>query len=138
LQNAVEFLANLMIPKSQHNYPLATQEFQARSMANLSDVILMPATVQFDRKLCSRTVKIQGVAVQRMLPTKFATGKISVPQIAKECAQCQLPSFPTNERDSRRIILVPNAIFEKQDYHPSPQSSPRKRGEARDISNLGY
>ena len=48
---------------------------------------------------------------------------------AKGCAQCQLSSFATNERDSRRIILVTIGIFEKQDY-PSPQSSPRTRGEA--------
>jgi hypothetical protein len=34
---------------------------------------------------------------------------------AKECAQCRLPSFTTNERDSRRIILATHAVFEKQD-----------------------
>ena len=51
-----------------------------------------------------------------------ADGEICSPQnfgsanAAKECAHCQLPSFATNERDSRRIILVTNAIFEKQDY----------------------
>jgi hypothetical protein len=34
---------------------------------------------------------------------------------AKERAPDRLPSFATNERDSRRIILVTNAIFEKND-----------------------
>jgi hypothetical protein len=48
---------------------------------------------------------------------------------AKECAQCRFPSCVTNEHDSRRIILVTNAIFEKQDYpHLNPLSA--KRGEA--------
>src|ERR1700730_10796774 len=34
---------------------------------------------------------------------------------AKECAQCQLPSFVTSERDSLRIILVLDAVSEKRD-----------------------
>jgi hypothetical protein len=65
---------------------LATQEFRARSIVNLSDVIVMTATVQFDRELCGRTVEIQDVAVQRMLLARFVTGKISVPQMAPKNA----------------------------------------------------
>jgi hypothetical protein len=45
---------------------------------------------------------------------------------AKVCAQDRLLSFATNERDSRRIILLTSTVSES----PSPQSSPRKRGEA--------
>jgi hypothetical protein len=41
----------------------------------------MPATVQFDRKLCCRTIEIQDVAVQRMLTAKFVARKISVPEM---------------------------------------------------------
>jgi hypothetical protein len=41
----------------------------------------MAATVQFDRDLCDRTIKIQDVAVQRMLTAKFVTCKISVSQV---------------------------------------------------------
>ncbi len=50
---------------------------------------------------------------------------------AKECAQCRLPSCVTNEHDSRRIILVTNAIFEKQDFTPhlSPLPLAKGRGE---------
>jgi hypothetical protein len=81
LQDAVEFLANLMIPKPQHNDPLANQKFRPRSIANLSDTIVMPATVQFDRELCDRTIEIQNVAVQWMLTAKFVACKISVPQM---------------------------------------------------------
>jgi hypothetical protein len=42
-----------------------------------------------------------------------------------------LPSFAANEPDSQRIILFTSAVSEReQTNHPSPQSSPRKRGEA--------
>ena len=67
LQDAVEFLANLMIPKLQHNDPLASQKFRPISISNLCDTIVMATTVQFDRELCGRTIEIQDVAVQRML-----------------------------------------------------------------------
>src|SRR6266700_7889923 len=70
-----------MIPKPQHNDPLASQKFRARSVANLSDTIVMPATVQFDRELCGRTIEIQDVAIQWMLTAKFVACKISVPQM---------------------------------------------------------
>ena len=59
---------------------------------------------------------------------------------AKECAPDRLLSFATNERDSRRIILLTSAVFERQSpltFHlrrrlrRDKQSSPRKRSEAR-------
>ena len=56
---------------------------------------------------------------------------------AKECARCRLPSFAANEPDSQRIILVTNAISEKQHYTPSPRSSPRKLGEADEYIHAG-
>src|SRR5439155_12681607 len=85
-QDAVEFLANLMIPKPQHNDPLASQKFRPRSIANLSATIVMPATVQFDRELCGWTIGIQDVAVQRVLTAKFVACKISVPQMPPKSA----------------------------------------------------
>jgi hypothetical protein len=81
LQDAVEFLVNLMIPKSEHNNPFASQKLRSRSIANLSGAIVMPTTVQFDRELCGRTIEIQNVAVQWMLTAKFVACKISVPQM---------------------------------------------------------
>jgi hypothetical protein len=62
------------------------QECRARSIANLSDTIVMPATVQFDRALRGRTVEIQDVAVQRMLTAKFVACKVSVPQMPPKYA----------------------------------------------------
>jgi hypothetical protein len=81
LQDAVEFLANLMIPKSEHNDPVASQKFRSRSIANLSGAIVMPTTVQFDRELCGRTIEIQDVTADWMLTSKFVACKISVPQM---------------------------------------------------------
>ncbi len=52
-----------MIPKPQHNDPLTSQKFRPRSIANLSDTIVMPATVQLDCELCGRTIEIQNVTV---------------------------------------------------------------------------
>jgi hypothetical protein len=45
LQDAVEFSANLMIPKPQHYDSFASEEFRPRSVANLRDTIVMPATI---------------------------------------------------------------------------------------------
>jgi len=81
LQDAVEFLANLMIPKSEHNDPFSNQRFRSRSIANLSGAVVMPTTVQFDRELCGRTIEIQDVTAEWMLTAKFVACKISVPQM---------------------------------------------------------
>jgi hypothetical protein len=91
----------------------------------------MPATIQFDRELCGRTIEIQDVGVQRMLASKFVACKISVPQMTpKNALRVRCLLFATNERDSRRIILVTDAIFEKQEYTPHLNPLSAKRGEA--------
>ena len=51
--------------------------------------------------------------------------------VAKECVQAQWPSVAAMERAPQRFILIINAFLEKSVYvRPSPQSSPRKRGDA--------
>jgi hypothetical protein len=51
--------------------------------------------------------------------------------VAKECAQVESPSLAAIERDSQRFILTIEGIFRKAFTNaPSPQSSPRRRGEA--------
>ena len=98
----------------------------------------MPITVQFDRELCGRTIEIQDVN-SRM----DADGEICSLQnfgssnAAKECAQCRLPSFSTNEPDSRRVILVIIVTSEKQDYTPHLNPLPAKRGEAEESVHAG-
>ena len=109
-----------MIPKPQHNDPLASQKFRARSIANLANTIVMPATIQFDRELCGRTIEIQDIAVQWMLTAEFVSlQNFGSANVTKECVQCRLPSFATNERGPRKAILVTPATFKKQDYMPA-------------------
>jgi hypothetical protein len=55
--------------------------------------------------------------------------------VAKEYVQAQSPSFAVSERDPRRLILTVNAPSEKCGC-PSPQSSPRQRGEAEERSAM--
>jgi len=62
-QDAVEFLANLMIPKPQYKDSLTSEKFRPCSIANLTRTIVMPTTVQFDRELRGRTIEIQYVTV---------------------------------------------------------------------------
>jgi hypothetical protein len=56
---------------------------------------------------------------------------------AKECAQCRLPSFATNEPDSRRIILVISITSERQDYTPHLNPLPAKWGEPAESVHAG-
>jgi hypothetical protein len=39
----------------------------------------MPAAIQLDSQLYARTIEIQDVTVERMLPAKFVAREISVP-----------------------------------------------------------
>jgi hypothetical protein len=66
-----------------------------------------------------------------MLTPKFVSRKISIPgDVARECAQCLLPFFATCQRGSRKTTVAAKLILKRRTKNPSPQSSPRKRGEA--------
>jgi hypothetical protein len=86
LQDTVEFLVNLMIPTAQHDDPLASQKFRTHSIANLSDAIIMPVTIQLDSELGGGAIEIKDIAVQGMLTAKFVACKISVPQVSPKNA----------------------------------------------------
>jgi hypothetical protein len=79
LQNAVEFLANLMIPESDDGDSPASQQLRSRPIPNLARTIVMPAAVQFDRELRGRTVKIEDITINWMLAAKLVACKIPVP-----------------------------------------------------------
>jgi hypothetical protein len=68
-----------MIPESQNSDSMASQEFRPRSIATLIRTVVMPAAIQLDSQLCARTIEIQDVTVERMLPAKFVAREISVP-----------------------------------------------------------
>ncbi len=68
-----------MIPESQHNHSMASQEFRSRPAANFACTIVMSTAIQFDGQLCVETIEFQNVIVERMLATKFVACEISVP-----------------------------------------------------------
>jgi len=68
-----------MIPESQHDDSMASEEFRARSIANFTGTVVMSSAVLFDSQLCARTIEIQDVFVERMLAAKFVVGEISIP-----------------------------------------------------------
>src|SRR5437667_3695333 len=65
------------------------------------------------------------------------SGSVSV---AKEYVPAPSPSFAAIENDPQRLILTLNASSEKSfpPDAPSPQSSPRKRGEAEQRSPVTF
>ena len=66
------------------------------------------------------------VDVEIYIPRNF--GSVSV---AKEYVRAQSHSFAAIERDPQRFILMPNESPKSRFAEaPSPQSSPRRRGEA--------
>jgi len=44
----------------------------------------MTATIEFDRQLCSRTIEVEYVGIDRVLPPKLVTRKIPVSETAPE------------------------------------------------------
>jgi hypothetical protein len=71
-----------MIPESQHNDAMASQEFLPRLIPNLAHTEVMPTAIQFDSQLCARTIEIQHVVIEWMLASKFVACKISIPQVS--------------------------------------------------------
>ena len=80
-QHAVELLPNLVIPESQHDNSMASQKFRARSVANLACTVVVCSAGQLDRQLCTRTIEIQHLIVERMLVVKFVAREMSVRQM---------------------------------------------------------
>jgi hypothetical protein len=94
LYNAVEFSANLMVPESHHNDSPTSKRFRPSPITNLLRAIVVPATVQFDREFCGRTIEIKDVRVERVLAPKFVACKISISQMPPKNAlrfSCLLP-----------------------------------------------
>jgi hypothetical protein len=81
LQHAIELLANLMIPKSQHCDSLLGEKLLPCLVAHLAGSIVVPAAIELDRELRSGTIEIEYVWVQRMLSAEFVACEVSVPQM---------------------------------------------------------
>ena len=127
-----------MIPTPQHNDPFASQKFRSRSIADLSDTIVVSAAVQLHRKLCGRTIEIEYVAVQGMLTTKFVTCKISIPETPPKNALSVGCLLSQQTSAIHEDVFRYQHYFPKAELHPSPQSSPRSRGEADECIHNAY
>jgi hypothetical protein len=91
----------------------------------------MSSAVQFDSQPCGGTIEIQDVIVEWDAGGEtYSLQNFGSVNVVKEYVQAQSPSFAAVERDPQRVILTVNASSEKHFRIPSPQSSPRKRGEA--------
>jgi hypothetical protein len=71
-----------MIPKAQHGDSMISEDLRAPFITNLTKPIIVPATIEFDRELCCRTIEIECVAAEWMLTAKFVSRKISIPEMA--------------------------------------------------------
>ena len=79
LQHTVEFFANLMIPKSDDCNSFGREELLSPLISHLAITVVMSAAIQFDRELRSRTVEIECLGINRVLPTEFVAREIAVP-----------------------------------------------------------
>jgi hypothetical protein len=71
-----------MIPKPQQFDSAASKEFSSFLIAKMAHLIVMSATIEFDRQLCARTIEIDDIRIDGMLAPEFITGKISIPEMA--------------------------------------------------------
>ena len=112
--DAVKFSANLMVPESHHSDSPTSKHFRPYSITNLPRTRVVPATVQFDRELCGRTIEIENVRVEWMLASKFVPCKISISQMPPKNALrsgCLLPQHasPVHEGSSYSLTLLPKS-----------------------------
>lgn len=120
-----------MIPESQHDDSMASEEFRARSIANLACTVVMFSAVQFDSQLCAGTIEVWDVVSERMLAAKlYSLRNFDSANIAKECIRAQSPSFAEIERDPQRFILnyqriFRNAIPDASHLNPLPAGGAR-------------
>ncbi|OLD86376.1 MAG: hypothetical protein AUG81_11130 [Verrucomicrobia bacterium 13_1_20CM_4_54_11] len=137
MQNTVGFFANLVIPKSEDFNSVPREKLASDLITPSTAPIVVSAAVEFDGQLCAGTIEIEYVWIQRVLSPEFVSCKISVPQISPKNA---LPSgrvvAQITSAAHKKPILPASWVREKKNclrfgvFSPSPQSSPRNRGEA--------
>ncbi len=119
LQDAVEFSAHLRIPKPQHKDPITGPEIPTA---------LDREFVRHDSYARNRLVRSRALRPDNRNPgcssLMDAGGEICNLQnfgstkAAKVCAQCRLPSFAKNKRDSQEIILLISTVSRKANQSP--------------------
>jgi len=84
LKNTIELLMNLVVPEPDDGDVFPGQEVFSYLIAFLPKRIAMAGTIQFDGEFQSRTIEIQDVRIDWMLPSEFVTGEIPISQVTPE------------------------------------------------------
>jgi len=71
-----------MIPKSDDCNSFVREELLSRLISHLPTTVVMSAAIQFDRELRGRTVEIEGVRINWVLPTEFIAREVAVSQMS--------------------------------------------------------
>ena len=71
-----------MIPKSDDCNSFVREELLSPLISHLPTTVVMSAAIQFDRKLRGRTVEIECVRINRVLPTEFIAREVAVSQMS--------------------------------------------------------
>lgn len=148
-----------MIPKSKRFNSLLIEKFLSHFVALQTFGQTVLEAVQFNRQLRVRTVKVQDVFTDQMLPTKFETGKASsskftpeflfiirliVSQLPGDLFQAHAGEIASPAKHRKRIERHLPLLAKRgegwgevknilQFQSPSPRSSPRLQGEEEDF-----
>jgi hypothetical protein len=132
-QNAIPILSPLMIPKPKHVDALLFQEQHSLPVVVYVLRGSVRKAVQLNTKASFRTIKIQSVTANRMLPTKFEAGETT-------CAE-SLPDlfllfglFPTQAMDVSFVHRGNANAVRRKSKPPLPGPLLRLRSEERESS----
>jgi hypothetical protein len=80
LQDAIELLANLVIPKPQHRQASFGEKTISRSVAPSRFLVIVAASIEFNNEPRFRAVKVDDVRIDRVLSPEFVAAEISIAQ----------------------------------------------------------
>jgi len=85
-QNTLQILQHIHVAEPQHSQAFPLKIVRPQPILFQTDITVVLATVELDHQPQLRTVEIQNIGRERMLPPKLVTGQLSVAQTAPEQA----------------------------------------------------
>ena len=101
--NYIQLISELVIPKTFHVNAFEFQKRVALSVSFWRKRITVSKAVQFDVQSRFRTIEIQNVALDRVLPTKFVTCKSSTAQQLPKLLFSPCRAFSQGARYGRKL-----------------------------------
>ena len=123
-----------MIPKSDDCNFFVREELLSPLISHLPTTVVMSSANQFDRELRSRTVEIEGIRINRVLPTEYSPRSCGSADVAKEFARTRLLFCEVSGRGSQQIHLMDRVLFRevkligRRHVAPPSQSFPFTKG----------